>query len=392
MPKLTKTIVERTEIKEKPYFLFDEQLPGFCLRVAPNGKRHYHLQYLKNKKVRRIALGLHGIVTAEGAREKAIALLASINAGGDPVEEKMQRNSEPTIQELSERYLDEHVDVHCKKRTADGYRYYLKRHILPEFGNAKVSDVTRKDLAAFHHTLRKTPYEANRCLEILSKMFNLAELWGLRPDGTNPRRHLKKFQEYSRERYLTKEEAKSLGKLLTEVKKDEDENLSAAYCIELLLYTGCRLGEIQTLKWAYVDRDNSCLRLPDSKTGARVVYVGGHVIQLLNEIEKHDRRPKDNPYVIWGEIEGAHIKNLKRPWQRWRKKAGLEDMRIHDLRHSFASYAVSEGMSLPMLGKLLGHTQVQTTARYAHLMADPMREAAAKVSQHIAAAMNSGAL
>ena len=256
------------------------------------------------------------------------------------------------------------------------------------FGDMKVSELTRKDVADLHHSLHKTPYEANRCLSVISKMFNLAELWCLRPDSSNPCRHLKKFQENRRERYLTKEESKRLGAVLMEIKNNKDENTMAAYCIELLLYTGCRLGEIQRLKWAYVDRDNSCLRLPDTKTGARAVYVGQTVLTLLTEIENHPCRPVKNPYVLCGLKEDACIHNIQKPWRRFRKMAGLDDVRIHDLRHSFASHAVSHGMSLAMIGKLLGHTQVQTTARYAHLMADPVREAAGQVSRGIAAAMS----
>lgn len=385
MPKLTKSTVERAETREKPYFLFDDQLPGFCARIAPNGKRHYYLQYMKHKKVKRLMMGLHGILTAEAARDKAIAMLAKINAGADPVEEKIQKKLEPTVTELSEKYMKEHVTPHCKPSTAAGYRRYLDKHILPTLGNMKVADVTRTDIAEFHHSLQEMPYEANRCLEVISKMFNLAELWGFRPDGSNPRKHLTKFQESKREKYLTNEEAKKLGGVLTGIKNDKDENPVAAYCIELLLYTGCRLGEIQTLKWEYIDRDDFCLRLPDSKTGARIVYVGQNVMDLLKEIETRTERPAGNPYVLWGAKEGSHIKDVQKPWRRFRKLAGLDGMRIHDLRHSFASHAVSQGMSLPMIGKLLGHTQVQTTARYAHLMADPVREAAGKVAQGIAA-------
>lgn len=387
MPKLTKNTVERAEIKEKPYFLFDDSLPGFCARIAPNGKRHYYLQYMKHKKVKRLMLGMHGILTAEGARDKAIAMLAKITAGADPVEENIQKKAEPTVSELAERYMKDHVDAHCKQSTADGYRRYLDKHILPALGTMRVADVTRADIAEFHQSLQKTPYEGNRCLEIISKMFNLAELWGYRPDGSNPRKHLTKFEEHQRERYLTKEESKRLGGVLTEAKNNKKENPVAAYCIETLLYTGCRLGEIQTLKWEYIDHDNTCLRLPDSKTGARVVYVGQNVLDILKEVEEHPDRPLDNPYVFWGAVDGTYIKDLQKPWRRFRKAAGLNGMRIHDLRHSFASHAVSQGMSLAMIGKLLGHTQVQTTARYAHLMADPVREAAGKVAQGIAAAI-----
>jgi integrase len=380
MPRLTKRSVESAAIKEKPYFIFDDQVLGFCVRISTSGKRHYYLQYLKYKIVKRFAIGQHGILTVEKARDKAIAMSVNIKEGGDPQKEKEDKLKEPIVSELAQRYMEEHVKVHCKPRTATGYQRYLDKHILPMIGYMKVSEVTRKDIANLHHHLRKIPYEANRCLEVISKMFNLAELWGLRPDGTNPRRHIKKYLMKSRERYLSKEEAKRLCEILDEIKCYPDENLSAVYCIQLLLLTGCRLGEIQTLKWEYIDYENAILRLPDSKTGAKIIYAGDIVINLLKEIKNHPARPIDNPYVIWGRNPGAYLNNVQKPWRRFRVMANIEDVRIHDLRHSFASFAVSKGMSLPMIGKLLGHTQVQTTARYAHIMAEPLKEAASNVT------------
>jgi len=383
MPKLTKTLVEKAEIKDKPYFIFDEMLPGFSARISPSGKRHYYLQYMNRKKVKRITLGQHGVITAEDARDKAITTLAAVKGGADPHEEKMLARLEPLVSDLAERYMEEHVAVHCKKSTLDGYRRYLDKHILPALGALRVKETTRNDIANLHHSLRKTPYEANRCLEVLSKMFNLAEMWGLRPDGTNPRKHIKKYKTTGRERYLTKQEALTLGSKLDEIKRFPDENLSAVYCIQLLLLTGCRLGEILTLKWDYIDRDMGVLKLPDSKTGAKLVYVGHPVFNLFDEIWNHPARPRDNPYVIWGQKPGCHLNNIQRPWRRFRKQANLDDLRIHDLRHSFASFAVSQGMSLPTIGKLLGHTQVQTTARYAHLMSEPLIAAATDVTNEL---------
>lgn len=139
MARLTKNIVERTPVRDKPFFLFDDSLPGFCVRIAPNGKRHYYLQYMKHKKTKRCALGMHGVLTAEAARDKAIAVLAQINEGADPVEENVQRAQQPTVRDLAERYIKEHAAVHCKPVTIEGYRFYLKRTILPALGNLKVS-------------------------------------------------------------------------------------------------------------------------------------------------------------------------------------------------------------------------------------------------------------
>ncbi|MDR3376709.1 MAG: site-specific integrase, partial [Ancalomicrobiaceae bacterium] len=181
------------------------------------------------------------------------------------------------------------------------------------------------------------------------------------------------------ERYLTPDELARLGKVLRESNSERE----AVNCIHLLLLTGCRLSEIQTLKWDYVDFDAGVLRLPDSKTGAKLVAIGQAVIDLFKTIPK----VKDNPYVITGQVEGQHLTDMQKPWRRLRKRAGLDGLRIHDLRHSFASDALQLGEDLPMIGKLLGHTQVQTTARYAHLKTDPIRAAADKVSDAIATAL-----
>ena len=315
--------------------------------------------------------------------KKAFAMLAEVQSGIDPIGVLEEQNNALTVNQLADRFIEEHINVHLKPRTAAGYIRNLKKFILPQIGKIKVADVQRSDIAAFHHSRRNSPYEANRCLEIISKMFNLAEMWGLRPDGTNPRRHIKKYPEKKRERYLTPEETKRLGNTLKTLEEEEIESLSAIHCIKLLLLTGCRLSEIQTMKWEYIKWDKHEIHLPDSKTGAKTVYISEQVIQLLRHIKHHLDTPIGNPYVIYGKIEDAHLTDMQKPWRRIRKRALLPDVRIHDLRHSFASYAASQGMSLQMIGKLLGHTQVQTTARYAHLMADPIKEAAGQVANAI---------
>ena len=385
MPKLTKRIIEALEAKDKDYLIFDSDLPCFGVRVMPSGRKYFLVQYRADRrKVRRKSLGMVGVIPLEEARKQALKILAAVQSGNDPVGEERAKHNALTVNDLAERFIEEHVNVHLKPRTADGYKRNLNKFILPMIGKLKITEVTRADIAAFHHSRRNSPYEANRSLEIISKMFNLAEMWGLRPDGTNPRRHIKKYPERKRERYLTPEETKRLGIILKEMEAEGVESHSAINCIKLLLMTGCRLSEIQTLQWKFIDWDASVIRLPDSKTGARVIYAGEHVMELLQTIQVHPDTPRDNPYVIYGTIEGAYLTDMQKPWRRIRKRAGIEDVRIHDLRHSFASYAVSQGMSLTMIGKLLGHTQVQTTARYAHLMSDTIKEAAGQVSGSIA--------
>lgn len=242
---------------------------------------------------------------------------------------------------------------------------------------------TRADVAKFHHDLRHIPYQANRCLEVISKMFSLAELWGLRPDGSNPRKHIKKYPEEKRERFLSAAELRRIGEVLREMDVEGVELPTAILAVRLLILTGCRLNEIMSLKWEYVEFTDKVLRLPDSKTGAKVVHLGQPAIELLKAAE----RIEDNPWVITGTLEGKRLSDLQPFWQRVRARAGLKDVRLHDLRHTFASIAVASGRGLPMIGKLLGHTQVQTTARYAHLAADPIKFAAEQVSTNIAASL-----
>jgi integrase len=427
MPKITKRLVEAAEVREKDYIICDDELRGFAVRVLPSGKRYYVVQYRIGTRYRRMSLGQHGVLTTEKARTKAFNLLAAVKDGKDPAGDRQQGRKAPTVAELAQRFDKEHIAVRLKPGAAQEYRRNLRRFILPAIGRLKVADVTKADIARLHHELRRVPYQANRNLEVISKMFNLAELWGLRPDGSNPRRHVQKYPEEKRERYLSPAELAALGEALSLAEQEGVEDPYAIAAIRLLIFTGCRLNEIMTLKWGYVDFEARCLRLPDSKTGARLVHLGAPALDVLSTIE----RRSNNPWVICGKKLNARRTDLQPPWQRFRKRAtvrlwaraqssavadlvhrlerelgreptydqclaaakkqdrdlptGLVDVRIHDLRHSFASGAVALGESLPMIGKLLGHTQVQTTARYAHLAADPVKAAAERVSSSIAA-------
>jgi integrase len=381
MPKLTKRIVEAAEIRDKDYIIFDSDIPGFGLRVLRSGKRSYMVQYRVGRRSRRMSLGLHGILTPQRARSQAVNALAAVKNGEDPAGVRDVARNAPTMKDLGRRVIRDHAAHHCKPSTVVGYRYYLKAYINPRIGTLKVRDIVRPDIAKFHHNFRDTPVQANRCLQFLSKAFNLAEVWGLRPDGTNPCRHVKKYPEKKRERYLSKDELARLGEVLRLCEQDGIESQSAINALRLLIFTGCRLSEIMTLMWDHVDFDGGALHLPDSKTGAKTVHVGAPALDVLSTIV----RLPDNPWVITGKIPGARLTDLQPPWQRIRKQTNIEDVRIHDLRHTFASTAVAAGQGLPMIGKLLGHSQVQTTARYAHLAADPIKAAADAVSADIAA-------
>ncbi|MDG6078073.1 site-specific integrase [Erythrobacter litoralis] len=384
MAKLTKRMIESLEPADKDYFVWDGDLSGLGVRIFPTGRKQFVLQYRYGRTSRRMSLGRFGAITPDQARGLALEAMVKIRQDIDPMAEKRAKRTALTVRELADRFDEEHIAIHLKASTAKEYRRNLKLFILPAIGHLRIVDVTRADIAKYHHDWRHRPYQANRNLEIISKMFNLAELWGLRPDGTNPRRHIKKYPEKKRERYYSAGELQSIGRVLGEMEEERIELPSAIAAVRLLLFTGCRLNEIMTLKWEYVDIQSKLLRLPDSKTGAKEIHLGNAALAVLEKITP----AADNPFVIEGRNPGAHLTDLQPFWQRLRGRAGLKNARIHDLRHTYASVAVSHGQSLPMIGKLLGHTQVQTTARYAHLANQPVLQAANDVSDLIAKSLD----
>jgi integrase len=383
MPKLTKRIVDAIEPQPTEFFLWDEGIPGFGVRVMPSGRKSFVVQFRAGRRARRMSLGPSTVLTCDQARTRAITIIAAVKNGEDPAADRAAKRNAATVGDLADRFDKEHISVHLKASTAKEYRGNLKRFILPALGRLAVPEITRADVAKFHHDLRHIPYQANRCLEVVSKMFGLAEMWGLRPDGSNPRKHIRKYPEEKRERFLSAAELGRIGEVLREMESERIELTSAILAARLLILTGCRLGEIMTLKWDYVDFDERALRLPDSKTGKKVVHVGAPAVEYLHSAHRID----GNPWVITGTLPGKALSDLQPFWQRVRARAGVKDVRIHDLRHTFASTAVASGQGLPMIGKLLGHTQVQTTARYAHLASEPVRMAADEIAQSLRQAL-----
>jgi integrase len=386
MAKITKRTVDGLSSRTTDFFLWDDELPGFGVRVMPSGIKSYVVQYRVGGRTRRIAFSRVGTMTPEEARKYARELLVAVDKGGDPVAESEALRRSPTIAALCKRFLTEHVAYRCKPSTVREYTRSVDLFINPALGSVKVGEVKRLDVAKLHHEMRDIPYQANRTLGVLSKLFNLAEVWGLRTEGTNPCRHVKKYPERRRERHLSPEEISQLGKVLSEAERTGSESQSVLDAIRLLILTGCRLGEIQTLKWEDVHEEY--LALADSKTGAKRIVLGKEASHLLRQI----RRLPENPYVIVGSIPGQHWVDLQRPWRRIRAKAGLPNLRIHDLRHTFASIAASGGESLMIIGRLLGHTQVQTTERYAHLAPNPLRKSADRIADEISWALRGGEL
>ena len=374
IPRITKRSVDAIKAGGTDTVYWDGELTGFGLRVRRSGRKSYVVQTRIAGKLCWFTIGPHGPLNPDQARARALEILACAKRGIDPRDADARREAEPSMADLGRRFLEEYVPVHCKPSTQEEYRRSVRLFVDPVIGELRVPEVQRKDIAALHHGLRDKPYQANRTLGVLSKMFSLAEVWGWRPDGSNPCRHVKRYKEHKRERFLSPEETERLGQILREA---EEEMPSAVAAFRLLLLTGCRMSEIRDLRWDHVK--DVCIELPDAKTGGRVVPLGPEARAVLSAIP----RDEDNPWVIAGRLPGSHLTDLQRPWRRIRKQAGLEGVRIHDLRHSFASRALALGESLTMIGKLLGHTQVQTTARYAHLARDSIQTAAARITESI---------
>ena len=393
--KITKRTVDalRAAADGREVVLWDSEIKGFGVRVR-RGVKTYVLQYRvgggRDAPLRKLTIGKHGSPwTADEARAEARRLLGLVAHGKDPAGAKAAAKAAPTVSELAQRFLTEHVEAKRKPWTAREYRRLLDHVILPALGSKRAVDLTRQDVTRLHHARRATPTEANRALAVLSTMMNLAERWGERADGSNPCRHVGKYPERRRERFLSAQELARLGDVLAGYPRGRRMETACGYhaaAIKLLVFTGARLGEVLSLQWQWIDWERGKARLPDSKTGAKTLHLPPPALAVLAELP----RVEGNPHVIVGGKTGAALVNLEKPWRAIRKAAGLDDVRLHDLRHSFASTAASGGMGLPIIGKMLGHTQAQTTQRYAHLASDPVKAAAATVAGKIEAAMVGG--
>ena len=387
--KISNRTVEGLSVEDKDTLFWDRELPGFGVRVYPSGAKVYVVQTRSRGKSRRITIGRHGVVSAARARRRASLIIARLKAGEDPPVHggpEGPRGTSPTVADLAERFLREHVAVRCKPWTMTAYRGAIEKWIRPTLGRLPVAEVRHEHVAALHYRLREIPYRANQVIAILSKMFALAEIWGLRSAGRHPCRAIRKYREQNRERFLSEEEFRRLGQVLNEVRAEAGTEgagsvkASAVAAIRLLMLTGCRRDEILTLKWEDVDLASGELRLRDSKSGARIVPLSRTAATLLAELPQ----VSGNPWVIPGRKPGGRLSNLNDHWYRIRIRAGLEDVRLHDLRHSFASRALALGESLPTIGWLLGHVHVTTTARYAHLARDAVTRSASKVADSLA--------
>ena len=385
--RLTKRLIEGLTAKgERELWVWDSELPGFALRVKPSGVKSYVVQYRNaHRRPRKITLGRHGVLTPEAARRTARQTLAAIERGEDPAEDRRTKRDAETVAQLCDRYLTEHVDIHNKPSTRKQIHRMVETKIKPLLGRRPIESVTRADIADIHSRLRAAPYEANRVVAALSKMFNLAELWGLRRDGSNPCRHIKRNGESRRERFLIDAELARLGRVLAEAEQEGSERPAAIRIIRLLAFTGCRCSEILNLRWEDVDLDQSVIRLPDAKAGARSVPLAAPAHALLAAmsngvsagplwIDEATEEP-----LTYGQVNYA--------WRHIRRRAKLEDVRLHDLRHTVGTYAGQAGLNAFMVRDLLGHKTLAMTGRYVEKHTDPLRAAADQVVARIANAL-----
>ena len=401
--KLTKTSVEKLEATGKRYSQFDDELKGFAVRVGMSGDKTFYYVYRAGKGRRAalkwLRLGAFPTITVEQARAITKKKAAAVALGADPAQEVQEGKVAPLVNAAIETFFTEHVKAKLKPTSSRQYRNLIDNNIAPAIGKLKVADVEHRHIAMLHHSMRKTPYLANRAYAVVSKFFSWAEKNGYRPRGSNPATGIEKYREFKRTAFMGAFELMQLGTALAELeqtwhdreimrrrKEKWDSTIplispQAASIIRLLCLTGARVGEILSLKWAYLDLDMGLAHLPDSKSGAKIIHLSKQAVAVLAGV------PKYSEWVFPG--RGVdHVTDIQHSWRIVCEKAKLTDWRIHDLRHAFASMAVNSGHSLPQIGALLGHAQSTTTQRYAHVAENPVHAVAEDAGAKIADAMN----
>jgi integrase len=376
--RLTKSRVDGLPPPESGHRVYwDDRLVGFGVRVSARGRRSYFIQCrLPNGRQINVTLGAHGQMTCEQARDLATHMLGKARAGIDPAHERRaarraehDRRTAPTMSDLAERYLTEHAQPKKRPGSVRADKSLIKTIVLPALGRKRVADVTHADIERLHRSHRESPYAANRAVALLSKMFSLAVRWDLR--GDSPCKGIERFQEVKRQRYLTPAELQRLAAALQRRKGDV-----TASAIAFLLLTGCRRGEALSARWRDFDLEQGIWIKPGATTKRRTDHrlpLSPAALQLLADLSR------TSEFVFPGRKPGSALVEIKACWRSVCRDAAIEKCRIHDLRHTHASILASSGLSLPIIGALLGHTQASTTHRYSHLFDDPLREAAGRV-------------
>src|SRR6516164_8330201 len=384
MARLTEEFVAGWRGDGRHRMLFDRQ-PGFGLRITPDGIKTFIAQIRVGGRKHRVRLGRHPDISVTQARELALQAIADLRQGQDPALARKARDKAlaaggTTLSALTERWLAEHVRPKLKPRTVRDYEDLLTKHILPALGRLPVAQIERGDILSLHAGMKRIPRRANYVVSTVRAILNFGIDLGLRPPGSNPARRIKMYRERKIERFLSEGEIAKAADGIAQAERTGRIGPHAAAGVRLALFTGARSGEVTAARWLHVDWDRRLIRLPDSKTNEpRTIHLSDAALDVLAGL------PRVGPYIVAGANVGEPYKNLGRAWIVARALVGLDDVRLHDLRHSYASLAAGKGVSLQMIGKLLGHRHPATTARYAHLA----RDAAASVNDELGAAMTS---
>jgi integrase len=388
MPKLTDAFVAAARPDGRDRLLADSQITGFALRLTPTGAKIFvaRTSIAGQRRRRQVTLGTFPALSTARARDLALQALADMRRGADPTAARKalietSAAARRTLAELAAKWMAEHV-AKKKPRTQRDYMELLAKHILPALGHLPVAVIERDDVVRLHVDMARTPRRANYVISTVRAIFNFAIDAGWRPVGSNPARRITMYPEHQRERFLSEHELVRAADGIALAERAGRIGVHAAAGLRFALMTGTRSGEVTAIQWEHIKWSRKLVRLPDSnepgrKSGARTIYLSDAVVELLRSI------PHVEPYVIAGAKPGEPYKNLGRAWMVARALVGLKDVRLHDLRHSYASFAAGKGLSLPMIGKLLGHKVPATTARYAHLAKDVVSD----VSDQLGAAM-----
>jgi integrase len=385
MAKITKREIDALRSEGgKPTFLWDGALSGFGVRALGSGKKSFIVKYRTNgggrsAPQRWLTLGTYGQLTLDQARQLAQKALAAVADGKDPQRLKFDQRVAPDLSDVWKRFETDILPMR-KPTTGKEYRSQWTNLIESKIGKRKVESITSEEIDRFHKSMRATPYRANRVLALLKHLMALAERWGMRTPGTNPCSRVEQFKERARERYLTPSELKSIGEAIDALIAEKSISITAGHAIELLALSGARLSEVLNSRWEWIDFEREVMLLPDSKTGAKPIYLSAAAVEVL---ERQKQVVGGSRFVFPSPKLDKPLVNLRKAWVQVCERAELDGVRLHDLRHTVASIAVGQGASLPLIGKLLGHSQAQTTMRYAHVDIDPALKAANEVASTI---------
>ncbi|MBS0493074.1 MAG: tyrosine-type recombinase/integrase [Proteobacteria bacterium] len=379
--KLTKSTVEAAEVTGKDYELRDTSVPGFLCKVTGHGRKVFMLQYRTNWGERRKPkIGQFGELTVEQARSIAQDWLADVRKGNDPSAAKLTTRMAPTVRELCRQFIEEYSKPRNKPRTVESYKANIDRYILPALGKLKVPDVTRVHITTLMRDMARIAVTANRVLACLRKMFNLAEVWGYRLDGSNPCRHVPKYREDGETRYITNEELARLYAYLDRADAEGLEHPTVTLAVRLQFEFSARMSEIRTLEWAWVDFSNRRVVWPDSKTGNISKPMSEAAYQLLLNAPHID----DSPYVC------PAIFDVRKPlpdstyyngWKRILGRAGVAHVGTHGIRHRAVTDIANSGIPIKVGMALSAHKTVTMFMTYVHTEDDPVRAAAEKVAR-----------